>query len=279
MKIAGVVTLYHPDKQVIENIKSYIGQLDFLWALDNTESPDSEIKKMVSKLPRIEYVSFGDNKGISYALNYALYKAEGKYDFLLTMDQDSAFYESMMEKYVRLIEENESNNPQKVGVYSVDYDPEFNKRKDPVSRIHVAITSGSVIPVENSLKIGGFDENLFIDEVDTEFCYRMEKNGYEIIEFPFIILKHSIGNRTFHKIFGKNFKSLNHNAMRKYYIVRNKIYVGEKYPEVRGKYLKTIIKLAAKVILVENNKLEKLKYMFYGGIDGFAHKMGKSHRF
>lgn len=39
MKIAGVVTLYHPDMRIIANINTFLDQLDYLYVLDNTESP------------------------------------------------------------------------------------------------------------------------------------------------------------------------------------------------------------------------------------------------
>lgn len=71
---------------------------------------------------------------------------------------------------------------------------------------------------------------MFIDEVDTEFCYRSQKAGYKIIEFPNVIMKHSLGDRTYHYFLGRKYNTLNHNAIRKYYITRNKIYMIKKYP-------------------------------------------------
>ncbi len=41
MKLAGVVTLYHPDDEVLGNIESYLSALEVLYVMDNTETPDS----------------------------------------------------------------------------------------------------------------------------------------------------------------------------------------------------------------------------------------------
>ena len=41
MKIAGVVVLYHPTKEDINNIDSYISELDKLYVIDNTEDVDN----------------------------------------------------------------------------------------------------------------------------------------------------------------------------------------------------------------------------------------------
>lgn len=40
MKLAGVVTLYHPDDEVLGNIESYLSSLEVLYVMDNTETPD-----------------------------------------------------------------------------------------------------------------------------------------------------------------------------------------------------------------------------------------------
>lgn len=274
MKLAGVITLYHPDKNVLSNIKTFLGQLDILYVLDNTENPDISTKEIFSKIEKVEYKAFGDNMGISYAMNYAL-KNAGDYDFLLTMDQDSYFMPGMMKKYKQAIEAQEKINPQKTGVYSVNFDQKVDVPMPGCKKIDTAITSGSIIPVHLAIKIGGFDENLFIDEVDNEFCYRVKKNGYDILEFPSIILNHSLGHQTFHQILGFHYNTFNHNALRKYYMTRNRIYVLKKYPEIRCWYIKNIIKDIIKVLLAENNKKYKITYIVKGMRDGIMNRMGK----
>lgn len=274
MKLAGIITLYHPDKKVLSNIETFLNQLDILYVLDNTENPDVSTREMFSKIGKVEYKAFGGNMGIAYAMNYALKAVKG-YDFLLTMDQDSYFLPGMMAKYKQKVEEQEKINPQKAGVYSVNFDPRVDAVVPGCKKIDVAITSGSMIPVDIATKIGGFDENLFIDEVDNEFCYRVKKNGYDILEFPSIILKHSLGHQTFHQILGFHYNTFNHNALRKYYMTRNRIYVLRKYPEIRCWYIKNIIKDVIKVVLAENDKKHKINYIIKGMKDGIINHMGK----
>lgn len=277
MKLAGTVTFYRCDvEHFLENINSYIEELDILYVLDNNEQGNQDVS-IFSKYPKIKYVKFGENRGISAALNYVLQKVQiDGYDFLLTMDQDSSFLPNTMHLYKKLVQSYENTHPSSVAVYSVNYNynSALNIHQDISRQIHVAITSGSIIPVNLSIKLGGFDEKLFIDEVDTEFCYRAERAGYKIIEFPGITMKHAFGNRTYHSFLGYKFNTLNHNAIRKYYITRNKIYVMKKYPSVRGRYIIELIKMIVKVLLVETNKLNKLYYIWNGIIDAKAKRMG-----
>jgi rhamnosyltransferase len=280
VKFAGVVTLYRPNEDVFDNIGSYLEELDILYVLDNSENPLQEVQKQMLVDKRIKYIAFHDNKGISYAMNYAL-KHMKDYDFLLTMDQDSKFFPGMMKKYKELVIKTETNNPGKIGVYSVNAGVDLTKMKARQTGqyfyrvVDSAITSGSIISINASMAIGGFDEKLFIDQVDIEFCYRMKKAGYQIVEFPMVMMYHTIGNISCHQIFSFKFNTYIHNAIRKYYIVRNQIYLSKRYPKFKWKCIWGITKQIIKVTIYEEDKVNKIKYIFKGIKDGILNRMGK----
>lgn len=124
MKVMAVVILYHPDAKVLGNIKTYLDDVEQLLILDNSEQgrQNSELAAMLSELPHSRYIAFGDNLGISYALNYALKQADG-YDYLLTMDQDSSFSAGMVEKYKQAIIDFPDK---KVAMFAGNYDHKTN---------------------------------------------------------------------------------------------------------------------------------------------------------
>ena len=274
MLLAGIVILYNPDDEVLDNIATYIEELDWLYVFDNTEAPDPGIVGKIKEFPHVQYISFGENKGISYALNIAL-KSATDYRFLLTMDQDSRFYEGMLSQYKKFLENNYSKD-NTVAMFSVHYDglPE-SRNADDVETVDRAITSGSVLNVEIANRIGGFDENLFIDEVDNEFCYRARLNGYKILQLNKIKLQHHLGNPIPIKLFGRNYAALNHGAVRKYYISRNNIYIMKKYPKVRLYCMTELIKLFIKTLWTEPDKWKRTQYMIKGIRDGVEGNMGK----
>ncbi len=274
MKLAGVVTLYHPDEDVLENIRSYASELDVLYILDNTEEPEEKLAAAFAAVEGAVYVPFHENRGISYALNYAL-EAAKDFDFLLTMDQDSRFPAGAMKKYKEAFAAYDAAHPGRAAMYAVDYD---EKETDTAPRdIASGITSGSVLPVAIARKLGGFDEALFIDEVDLEYCYRAEDAGYHIVEFPAIPLHHSIGERTYHSIFGFHYNTFNHAPIRRYYIARNRIYVAKKYPRLRKAYAVGLAKLLVKILLAESDKQKKLKHIFGGGKRRTPRTYGEIH--
>ena len=144
------------------------------------------------------------------------------------------------------------------------------------------ITSGNIVSVKNALAIGGYDEDLFIDEVDSDFCFRGIKAGYEIYtNVSGIYLLHSLGNPSYHKYFGHVTKVQNHNKIRKYYIFRNRLVVLFRHGRIMGVkrcwnyYIKANINLISDVLLFENGKLEKMRYIAKGLLDFLNCRLGK----
>ena len=73
---------------------------------------------------------------------------------------------------------------------------------------------------------------------------------------------------------------MNHNYIRKYYMIRNGLYVWKKYHFLNNKkffkdYLKANWNMIVEIILIEKDKFRKLKYCYLGIRDFFNDKMGK----
>lgn len=65
MKLAGVVVLYNPDQKVLDNISSYIDELDVLYLVDNSNADNSKFFLN----DKFEYIPLLKNTGIAHALN------------------------------------------------------------------------------------------------------------------------------------------------------------------------------------------------------------------
>ena len=260
MKLCGVVVTFNPTNKVVDNINTYINELDKVYIVDNSINDNSNLftnKKM-------NYISNGKNMGIAYALNKGISMAkEDKYLYVLTMDQDSSFKENGMKKFIKKVEENENNN---IGIYSPVHKTENDKLNTNITEDSlVVMTSGNILNINIWEKIGGFKEWLFIDCVDHEYCLNLRKNGYSIKIFKDIVLTHGLGKTVNKKILGHNFIVTNHNYARRYFITRNRLYLNEMYkdtfPDFCSKELEYSKKEKTKIILFENNKLKKLKYI------------------
>ena len=107
---------------------------------------------------------------------------------------------------------------------------------------------------------------MFIDGVDFDFCDKLIKNNFYIIQSGSISLTHEIGHIVIKKFLWFDVCVRNHSAFRKYYISRNIIYLDKK-----NKY--KYYPIVTIVLLYEEDKLQKIKQIFKGIKDGFKMKI------
>lgn len=286
MRISSVIILYYPNlEDLSKNISSCIESVDKMIIWDNT--PNNEASNnyefTVKFGHKILYLTEGRNIGIAGGLNRAIdWSVKNGFSHILTLDQDSSFESGHLVTFCEIIEQVKRKD---IGVYSpnirsrgeLDYNQnaEFLEVKD-------AITSGSIIPLNLFKETGLFEEDLFIDAVDYEFCYRIFRLGYKTIIFPKIILNQTYGYRT-KTIWG--FHTLNYSPERTYFIVRNHITIWRRYPDLfpfrykRKLIKKYIFERVIKVLLAETEKQKKIKAIALGITDGLKGKLGNFRSF
>ena len=92
-----------------------------------------------------------------------------------------------------------------------------------LNKISHAIASGTIIPAQTLIRTGLMKENLFIDWVDLEWCWRAKNIfGYEIIGVGDTLIEHSLGDG-FVFFLGK--KVSIRSPLRHYYMVRNAVHI------------------------------------------------------
>ena len=125
-------------------------------------------------------------------------------------------------------------------------------------------------------KIGGFDENMFIDGVDYDICYRLRLANYKIVCVRSVVLLHELGHIQCRHFLFWNVIVKNHSAFRKYFIARNIIYVARKRESIllKAKGILQEIKLLGIVLLYEDDKKYKMVNIVKGIRDGIRGKVG-----
>ena len=277
-KIAAIVVTYNPDEGLNKSTKSLIKQVDSIIMVDN--GSNDEGKEIINKIKnkygeKIEVIFNEENLGIATALNKGVkYALNNDYKWILTMDQDSCAEENMvkimLETYYA-IDENERKDILSLFPTFIDRGIEsLDKNNENVKYEYVdaEITSGNLLKAEIFEKAGFFDDSLFIDMVDTDYCMRLNELGIKMIRISGAILNHSIGNsKQVKKLFG-TFNTSNHSATRKYYMTRNRFYTWNKYKNLNSFTLnrdkKLFKKEFVKIILGEDDKLNKVKMVLKG---------------
>lgn len=266
MKIAGVVVLYNPDEQVKKNILTYIDYVDKLFIVDNSDNDNK--KKFCNINKKIVYTAFKENKGIAYALNYGAQQAcEEKFNWLLTMDQDSCFKKSELEKLIGFVKKLKEKNVGIVSPWHVTKTGE-SKPESSVEEVVEVMTSGNLVSLKAFKEVNGFKEWLFIDDVDIEFCMNLNKNGYKVIRYNDCEMQHNLGDIKIKHILTRNFVCSNHNYIRRYYMIRNMFYVTEMYKNTFPDYCHYMRRGAwgsvKNIIIWEKDKFRKIRNMWRG---------------
>ena len=264
IKIASVVVLYNPSQENINNISLYKKEVDRIYIVDNT---DDNIKR-INNTQKLKYIKLGENKGIACALNIGAKKAiEDGYEWLLTMDQDSKMTEDIIVKMKDFLISTKEENIGLISPYQ-DIDSKEDNISEDIEDMIEVMTSGNIINLDAYKKIGGFKDWLFIDCVDTDYCMNLHKHGYKVLRLNRIVMKHELGNLVVHKLFNKEYPCYNHNPIRRYYIVRNNLYINSLYKNLYPEYCKRLLRIqkgqVKRIIVFEKNKFQKLRMMYKG---------------
>lgn len=274
--IAAVVILYNPNDSIISNITTYIDVVSYIYVIDNSDYSNENIFLDVPYSKKLKYVFNNGNQGIAQALNIGCKLAiKDGVKWIITMDQDSKFLNLKCEKFSTVFEN--SNVALYYPNYLIQgqmYDKYIKENNKPI----VVMTSGNFLNLEVYEKVNGFEDKLFIDYVDVDYCLKLLQYGYKIENLPALTLEHELGESMHKSVF--SFKAIvtNHSSLRRYYITRNRLYVKEKYRTISNAFYQTekriFINDILKIILFEEDKFSKFKSIIKGYSDFKNNRFG-----
>lgn len=281
MKLAGVTLLYYPDVHFFDRLNSYKAHLDKLIIINNSELADHTLSEKLQSNYNISILHDGENKGIARRLNEAAELAlKAGFEWLLTMDQDSFFSERIFEQYLECIKSYEKK--QNVALFAVEFDKRLITQKEcSYKKVNYVITSGNIINLRVWEQTKGYNESFFIDHVDHDYCFQCVLKGYDIIKFDSILLQHSLGTvAKYHSV--KNYKRSSrylHSPLRIYYMVRNYLYLfdkfSEKFPEDLKKIKKSVLISIKNNLIYNNKRLSVINYLMKALVDFKIKRYGK----
>lgn len=284
-KIAAGVVFYHPDANVISNISTYYSSVDYLVIIDNSETRNKDLENEIQKhFPAAIYRFLNKNAGIAAALNIACDLAiTNNCNWILTMDQDSSFRPGELTQMIEGIPVARAlfKNIGIISPFHVLHTAHSIKAAEHYTVKNIVMTSGNLLNLFAYAATGPFEEKLFMDYVDYEYCLRLRKNNYKILQDNFVYLKHALGDFKIKKIFSQNIGVSNHNSLRRYYMTRNSLFVGFKYFKTDKLFffhtLKNLLFWDPFIILsYEKDKLAKLKSVYKGILHFFCGRYGKA---
>lgn len=272
----------------IESVNSIYPQVDKIYIVDNTPGKCKELKRLKGQ-EKVEIMHLNDNFGIAYAQNIGIKRAmEEEVEYIMLSDQDTIYPENYINEMLKAFSYDEKvvavtprfidSNTGKSSFFIKANSCLFKKiyPQQGLYEVMLAIASGKIIKVRYLKDVGFMKEDLFIDWVDTEWCWRALKKGYKIIGNADVVIKHQHGQDS--KQIGTKIITIR-NPVRQYYYVRNAFYLGLYSDNLTFKcrlihLFKSLRYMLAYPLLVEPH-LTNLKYCFLGFWHGIAKRLGR----
>lgn len=259
--LVGIVT-FNPERELLKKCIASVKRSNCRILIVDNASINQE---WMDEFKDVYIIRNFQNEGIARALNQIMeYAKDNGYSWVLSLDQDSECPEGMLEKYEKYTAAPDiamiSSNRIDRSTGAVYADTASEK-----TEMNQVITSGTLLRTSVWEEVGKYDEYMFIDGVDFEFCYRVKKAGYRIIRLNNIIMIHEIGEKRMRKIFFKEVKCRVHSPIRMYYITRNAIYLAKKRKgdSVLRAYL-GCVKLLLKTLMYDEEKMKKANAILKG---------------
>jgi rhamnosyltransferase len=296
-KVNAIVVAYNPTGPMLMlNLQSLINQVSQIIIVDNSDPRDETVKTVVEKMDCEKIITIRNftNLGVSHAQNQGIEIAiQNNADFVLLSDQDSIFpveyvqimlseYENAVSRKERLAvvgpifkDVNKGASPQGFVIFQ----GLFNWRIFPKNGSHKVtqlIASGMFIPIEVFSDIGKMSEDLFIDWVDIEWCWRARAKGYVVLGCADVSISHNLGDFS-RKIAFSEYPI--RSPLRHYYVVRNALFLAMHSKVInfgmRINLLYKTVKYLLGFSILGRPHLVHLEHCLMGIFDALTMKMGK----
>ncbi|WP_295799634.1 glycosyltransferase family 2 protein [uncultured Treponema sp.] len=288
MNVSAVIITFNPNINDLQKLlQSLVPQVEKIIIVDNGSGNIASFS--LSK--NIELIKLCENKGIALATNVGLKRAiELNADFIIISDQDSVFpcdyvknffqiysknYDKDIAAYTPVFYEKNSDSIKPVYIKKFGFIVK-QQQKNATKFVYQSIASGMIINTAALHFVGFMNENLFIDSVDFEWCWKVQYCGKKILSVKNLKLVHSLGDKN-RKILHRNISA--HSLQRYFYITRNTAYLSFHCPYIA---LTVKIQLFFKAVLyvlgysaLSKGHFRTVKTLSKAFIDGIRGNLGK----
>ncbi|MEE1610182.1 glycosyltransferase family 2 protein [Microvirga sp. CF3016] len=293
MRILAVAVTYNPELALLAQVLgSALPQVQDLVVVDNGSTNAKDIRQVVTQAGG-QVIANERNIGIAAAQNQGVARARvDGFTHVLLLDQDTVLAPGMVADLTENLTALEQGQGRIAAIGPAYY--ELNSQRQTrayradglrLSRLSLAnetrpvasdfiIASGSLIPLSVLEAVGTFKEDLFIDLVDVEWCFRARTAGYRSYLSPTAAVEHRLGSGTVQ--IGPREVAV-HVPVRNYYWVRNALWLARQpYTPLAWRIYftsRSLAFLATYTTLVDKRML-RLQLMIRGIRDSLASRLG-----
>lgn len=241
--VASITVAFNPHgPRLRRQVAALRGQVARIVVIDNASTPPVE-ETLGPDAHGVEIVRLAENRGVAHGFNRGIEQGRrAGARHVLLLDDDSIPAADMVPALVAALERCRSR-PDAAPVAAVGprvrddrHEIEFpfirlgwlrNRRlhcaaaEDGVIACDFLISSGSLVCLAAIDALGGFDEALFIDSVDFEWCSRARARGFALYGACAASLDHELGESR--RLVNGTVRMVVHSPERLYYMTRNRV--------------------------------------------------------
>jgi rhamnosyltransferase len=301
-KLAAIIVTFHPEvDRLARQLDVLKADVDEIIIVDNGSAKElHSILTSPTDDKQISFLPLGSNFGIAYAQNRGIEiaKAHG-HNKVLFLDQDSVPAQGMIVALDNALEKllgdgiqvgavvpsrDDENDDSPTTFLRFDRFPprEFRCSLDcPLPEADIVISSGMLIPIELFEIVGPVEERLFIDQVETEWCFRARSINYRFFGVCNARLSHKLGGRLSRFWLGRWRVSAIHVPTRNYYFVRNSLtLLRRNYCPINWKwYISWILVKYLIRNIFTSPRIDRMRMMMLGIAHAFIGRLGRMQQY
>ncbi|PHS70844.1 MAG: hypothetical protein COB22_07750 [Cycloclasticus sp.] len=268
--------------------------------VDNGSEPDTlkELQVLSESNAFVSLVEMTENMGIAAAQNKGIQAVREGFPeclFIMTLDHDSVPSNSMVAELRGYLLSLQANNHNVAAVGPTLYDSRsrsylnfhkikkclWSKVKPDLKSGPILVdslnSSGSLISLDAIDSVGVFNADMFIDHIETDWCFRAVKKGYNLYACPQVIMEHAMGDDVMKlKMLGIQAMPLR-SPKRHYFIVRNSLFLHRQLYVPKVWKFWNIIKLIGTYVFFgffTGDSKQQRTWIYKGIVDGWNCKLG-----
>lgn len=286
-KTSAIVVLYFPQWEVLRPlIKSLESQVDKTYLISN--GMDEQIRtKLQEEFSQSSLQELPNNPGLGKALNVGLDLAiADQCDYTFLFDQDSMIPDGYVSDMLAETQKIDLDTRPWIAIGPSFYDArsskkrlnEFkkngfiaskNNKENDLIACDCLITSGMLLNLKRIEPFPKFDESFFVDQVDSEWCFRVSALGYRLFGNKKIQLAHRLSDAKAIHIGPLTF--LSYSPIRRYWYYKNSVRLicGDQTPLIWRLRLAGILIISfIPNLFLDQKSWHSLRMMGNGLIDG-----------
>ncbi len=279
-RIRPVVVLFRPGES---DLASLIGLAGRGWEPVAVLNEGS--RSLIDRLgaAHIEVIENTANVGLARALNQGIERvfASGA-DYVMLLDQDTRPPATMMGDLLERAEQAEAGGARLgcIGPRPVDRKaPANGTRAGPsLASVDTVITSGQVIPRAAHEQVGGMWNELFIDYIDHEWCFRARARGLAVLMAEDVVMPHDMGDSA---VGPRGHERIVHRSpTRHFHLVRNALWLQRCAHAPRAWRLGELARLGYRIptyLAASSDRAATLAAIARGLREGFAGPPGQTY--